>query len=161
MIPAGKKNDHSGTRRRRHNSRPLGAGGFTLIEVLLAFVVFALSFTVVLEILSGSMRNTMRAREYTEIALIAQSVMDQVGLDIPLEPGVSNAGELGDYRWQLEVSSYDGEAANSRTTELSSLTGIELLQVEFTITWGTYPREHSNRFSTVKAVLANRQGTIR
>ena len=32
--------------------RPSRAGGFTLIEVLLAFVVFALSFTVVLEILS-------------------------------------------------------------------------------------------------------------
>ena len=125
----------------------------------MAFVVFALSFTVVLEIMSGSMRNTMRAREYTEIALIAQSEMDRVGLDIPLEPGFSNSGELGDYRWQLDINPFDGESANNRTTELSSLTGIELLEVEFTITWGIYPREHSNRFSTLKAVLANRRGT--
>ena len=49
--------------------------GFTLLEVLLAFVVFALSFAVVLEILGGSMRSSLRARDYTEAALIGQSLM--------------------------------------------------------------------------------------
>jgi type II secretory pathway pseudopilin PulG len=48
------------------------SGGFTLLELLLAFVVFAISFATVLEIMSGSMRNTVRAREYTEAALTAQ-----------------------------------------------------------------------------------------
>ena len=47
--------------------------GFTLLELLLAFLVFALSFATVLEILSGSLRNTVRARHYTEAALTAQS----------------------------------------------------------------------------------------
>ena len=59
---------------------PAGSRGFTLLELLLAFVVFALSFATVLEILSGSMRNTVRARHYSEAALTAQSIMDQVGL---------------------------------------------------------------------------------
>jgi len=58
--------------------------GFTLLELLLAFVVFALGFATVLEILSGSMRNTVRAREYSEAALIAQSLMDTIGIEIPL-----------------------------------------------------------------------------
>jgi len=138
--------------------RPSRAGGFTLIEVLLAFVVFALSFTVVLEILSGSMRNTVRAKEYTEIALIAQSVMDQVGLEIPLEAGASSTGESGDYSWQLEINPFEDTSAIPRMNELGSLTGIDLLEVECTISWGTYPREQSSRFSTVKAVLKNRQG---
>ena len=48
------------------------SGGFTLLEVLLAFVIFALSFATVLEILSGSLRSTMRARDYSEAALLAQ-----------------------------------------------------------------------------------------
>ena len=134
----------SGNKRLRH------AGGFTLIEVLLAFVVFALSFTVVLEILSGSMRNTVRAKEYTEIALIAQSVMDQVGLGIPLEAGASVSGEAGDYRWQLDINPFEDAAGMPRISELGSLTGIDLLEIEFTIFWGTYPRERSGRFSTVK-----------
>ncbi len=145
-------------KQRRPFKRPSGAAGFTLIEVLLAFVIFALSFTVVLEILSGSMRNTMRAKEYTEIALIAQSVMDQVGLEIPLEAGTSTSGESGDYHWDLDISPFKGEGDNAHSVELGELTGIDLLEVEFVITWGTYPREHSDRFTTVKAVLADRPG---
>lgn len=136
---------------------PSGAAGFTLIEVLLAFVVFALSFTVVLEILSGSMRNTMRAKEYTEVALIAQSVMDEVGLDIPLQAGTHSDGESGNYQWQLDIRPFDGGRGNERSIELSQLTGIDLLEVECIISWGTYPAEHSSRFSTVKAVLANQR----
>jgi len=142
---------------RRTGNRFKGAG-FTLIEVLLAFVVFAISFTVALDILSGSMRNTMRAKEYTEVALVAQSVMDQVGLDIPLEAGTSSSGEMGDYRWQLQIDEFAGGAGNERTIQLTDLTGIDLLEIQFIISWGSYPNEHSNRFSTVKAVLASRRG---
>ena len=134
------------------------ASGFTLVEVLLAFVIFALSFSVVLEIISGSMRNTVHAREYTEVALITQSVMDRVGLDIPLEAGVSANGEVGAYRWDIQISPYGGSADNARSLELGELTGIDLLEVEFVISWGDIPREHSNRFSTIKAVLADQEG---
>ena len=49
--------------------------GFTLLEVMLAFVIFALSFATVLEILAGSMRSVGRANDDTEVALLAQSLM--------------------------------------------------------------------------------------
>ena len=82
------------------------AGGFTLLELLLAFMVFALSFATVLEILSGSMRNTVRARHFTEAAMTAQSVMDMVGIQTALEAGTNEQGESGEYRWQLSISEY-------------------------------------------------------
>jgi len=135
--------------------------GFTLLELLLAFVVFALSFATVLEILSGSMRNTVRAREYTEAALTAQSVMDQVGLEIPLLAGTSMAGEAGEYHWEIELFDYVDTGENPYSVELAELTGIELLQIELLVSWGEPPREQSSRFSTVKAVMANRQGVLR
>ena len=130
------------------------SGGFTLLEVLLAFVVFALSFAVVLEILSGSMRSTARAKEYTEVSLIAQSIMDQVGLDIPLEPGFSLNGETGAYRWDLRIEPFQGVGDTLNSVELAELTGIDLVEVRLLISWGTYPRERSNEFSTIKAVVA-------
>ena len=139
-------------------SRVKASGGFTLLEVLLAFVIFALSFAVVLEIISGSIRNTMHAKEYTEVALITQSVMDQVGLDIPLEPGTRTNGEVGAYTWELEINPFVATPENLRAAEISELTGIELLEVEFIITWGKYPRERSNRFTTVKAMLLEEGG---
>lgn len=143
-----------------HRSRraPVRAGhrGFTLLELLLAFVVFALSFATVLEILSGSMRNTVRARQYTEAALTAQAVMDQVGLEIPLEQGISTSGESGDYRWEIEILPYADEGDGFNRVELAELTGIELLQIDLLVSWGEPPREQSSQFSTVRAMMANR-----
>ena len=134
-----------------------GSKGFTLLEVLLAFVVFALSFTAVLEILTGSMRNTVRAREYTEAALIAQSVMDQLGLDIPVEQGANYSGESGDYQWEINIGMYEDVEENTQSVELGELTGIELLQIDLVISWGEPPRDKSNEFSTVRAMLINRE----
>ena len=131
--------------------------GFTLLELLLAFVVFALSFATVLEILSGSMRNTVRARHNSEAALTAQSLMDQVGLEIPLQNGYAANGESGDYAWELEVFDYSSTGENSHSVELAELTGIDLLQVDLVISWGTSPRNQTRRFSTVRALLPNRE----
>jgi general secretion pathway protein I len=132
--------------------RRTGQAGFTLLEVLLAFLVFGLSFAVTLEILTGSMRNTARAREYTEAALIAQSLMDQVGLDIPLEAG-NFEGEEGNYRWEVAIYPFQDDGSNTRSMELMSLTRIELLEVECLVSWGNAGRERSQMFSTVKARL--------
>lgn len=143
----------------RRNFNPGSArrsGGFTLLELLLAFMVFALSFATVLEILSGSMRNTVRARHFTEAALTAQSIMDQVGVVIPLEDGEQVGGESGDYRWDLEIYEYEGGESDISPVELAELTGIVLLQVDLYVRWGEPSAEQVRRFSTVKSLLANR-----
>jgi general secretion pathway protein I len=142
--------------RRSSISVPGRSHGFTLLELLLAFVVFALGFTTVLEILSGSMRNTVRARHYTEAALTAQSLMDQVGLEMPLVEGFTANGESGEYEWELDIFNYANSGENMHSVELAELTSIELLQVDLLISWGKPPREQSWRFSTVRSVLANR-----
>ena len=131
-------------------------GGFTLLELLLAFMVFALSFATVLEILSGSMRNTVRARHFTEAALTAQSIMDQVGVVVPLEDGMQLAGEDGEYRWELQIYEYEGGENALDTIAMAELTGIALLKVDLYVSWGEPPSEQTRRFSTLKALLAGR-----
>jgi len=139
---------------------PIGAmkrsGGFTLLEVLLAFVIFALAFATVLEIQSGSIRNTIRAREYSEVALIAQSVMDELGLEIPLEAGTTATGDSGDYQWEVAIGPFDDATGEVDSVALAELTGIELLRVDLVISWGRFPNERSREFSTVKAMLEGR-----
>ena len=143
--------------RAARHMRPAGReGGFTLLELLLAFMVFALSFATVLEILSGSMRNTVRARHFTEAALTAQSIMDQVGVVIPIEDGLQLDGEDGEYRWDLQIYEYQGGDNELDSIALAELTGIALLQVELHVTWGEGAAEQTRRFSTLKALLAGR-----
>lgn len=143
---------------RRHRSGQVAGGrsrGFTLLEVLLAFVVFALSFATVLEILAGSMRATQRARGDSEAAMLAQSVMDMVGTDIPLVEGSLAGDAPGGYRWQLSISPYQPQSAEDRTTEIAEMTGTLLFWVDLDLAWGEAPRERTAHFSTVRSYLAN------
>lgn len=134
--------------------------GFTLLEVLLAFVVFALSFATVLEVMAGSMRSVARASDDTEVALLAQSLMDLVGTEIPIEEGEYSGTGMDRYNWEMGISLYDvgGEVDEGKmsTQELADMSGIALYRVDLYVDWETGRRQRELHFSTVHSVLANR-----
>ncbi|MDX2418310.1 MAG: prepilin-type N-terminal cleavage/methylation domain-containing protein [Xanthomonadales bacterium] len=136
------------------------SGGFTLLEVMLAFVIFALSFATVLEILAGSIRSVGRASEDTEVALMAQSLMDLVGTEIPIEEGEYSGTGMDRYQWEMGISLYDtgGQASDEgmTTQELADLSGIELYRVDLYVDWETGRRQRELHFSTIHSILANR-----
>ncbi len=148
------------------------SGGFTLLEVMLAFVIFALSFATVLEIMAGSMRSVRRASDDTEVALLAQSLMDLVGTEIPVEEGEYSDTGMDRYNWQMSISLYDaggeseavgepvmaGESGmvGMSTQELADNSGIELYRVDLYMDWETGRRQRELHFSTIRSVLANR-----
>ncbi len=141
------------TPRQSKGPGPGAARGFTLIEVLLAFVIFALSFATVLEILSGSMRSTVRARDYSQAALLGQSLMDLVGTEIPLLEG-SHGGETPDgFEWALEITYFEGQEEDSRTLELAEMNGTELYWVDLHLQWGDGGRVREATFTTVRSRL--------
>jgi len=136
---------------------PGGTRGFTLLEVLLAFVIFAMSFATVLEILGGSMRSTVRARDYTEAALLAQSMADMVGTEIPLEEGLLSGDAPGGYRWEVAMSLYEPQSPDDRSLEIAEVSGTILYRVDLQVAWGDENRERLVHFSTVRSILANFQ----
>jgi len=133
-----------------------GSGGFTLLEVMLAFVIFALSFATVLEIMAGSMRSVRRASDDTEVALLAQSVMDLVGTEIPIEEGQYSGTGMDRYQWQLGVYLYESGGDDVSTQELAEMSGIELYRVDLDIDWETGRNQRNLHFSTIRSILANR-----
>lgn len=140
----------------RHRSK-----GFTLLEVMLAFVIFALSFATVLEIMAGSMRSVGRASDDTEVALLAQSLMDLVGNEIPVEEGEYSDTAMDRYKWEMSITFYDAENEPERTLmntqELADNSGIELYRVDLYLDWETGRRQRELHFSTIRSVLANRR----
>lgn len=134
--------------------------GFTLLEVMLAFVIFALSFATVLEIMAGSMRSVRRASDDTEVALFAQSIMDLVGTEIPVEEGEYSGTGMDRYEWQLFLTLYDSVGEDTEgvsTIELAELSGIELYRVDLDVDWETGRRHRAFHFSTIRSVLADRR----
>lgn len=132
--------------------------GFTLLEVMLAFVVFALSFAAVLEIMAGSMRSVARASDDTDVALLAQSLMDIVGTEIPIEEGSFSGTSMDRYNWQLDIyfyASVEGDENSALTQELADMSGIELYTVDLNIDWQAGRNDVQKHFSTVRSVVAN------
>ncbi|MBE9550000.1 MAG: prepilin-type N-terminal cleavage/methylation domain-containing protein [Proteobacteria bacterium] len=129
--------------------------GFTLLEVLAAFVLFALSFATVMQILSGSIRNVARSQEYTQAALWADSVMAEVGLEGPIESGGSSDSFNDKYSYTLDISEYEMIIGNDSL--VSEALPVELYRVEVKVNWGQGSNPASASFVTLKAVNGKRR----
>jgi len=137
-------------------------GGFTLIELVAAFVIFALGFGVLLQILSGALHTTAQSAEYTKAALWAQTLLDTQGIGEPLQEG-SSSGRFDDrYSWELNVQKYDPPPVTTTTETLttsnagglitSPITPLDLFRLELVVSWGTQYLTHHARFSTVRVM---------
>lgn len=123
--------------------------GFTLIEMLAAFVIFALGFGVMMEITSSSLRNARRAADRTEAALWAQSLMDAAGVDEKIELGRRSGKFDRKYRWDMQVSEWEPPAEAAR---FEGAAPLEMYRIELVVLWGRGESERSSRFVTVRAV---------
>ena len=130
--------------------------GFTMLEVLLAFVIFALSFATVLEIIGGSVRSTVRARDYSEAALTAQSIMELVGTEIPIIPGGYEGETDAGFRWTVDIFDYQPADEDVRVMEVAQMEGTLLYWVDLQLQWGDGVRSREARFTTLRGI---REGT--
>jgi general secretion pathway protein I len=142
--------------------------GFTLVELVAAFVIFALGFGVLLQILSTCLHMTTQSSDYTRVALWAQSLLDTQGVGDPLQEG-SYSGKFDErYSWQLNVQKLPPpedepqavQAAGNTNTAPVQVTqvapnSIDLYQLELIVSWGGYYLTHNARFVTLRAQNAD------
>jgi len=90
-----------------------GEAGFTLVEVIAAFAILALAFSVLLAVISDGLRRSAQAEIEAEAASLAQALLAQAGTEAALQPG-ERAGEPGNgLRWRLRMEPY-GDAGDTR-----------------------------------------------
>jgi general secretion pathway protein I len=131
------------------------AGGFTLLEVLAAFVVFVLVFGGILETLSMAGRNSRRSADITTAAQWAQSKLDAVGIDPPLEAG-SEGGRFDDrYSYRLEISVFEPPVLEDAA---QPAVAVDMFRIELVVSWSDGYREREQRFVTVRSKL--KQGNV-
>jgi len=112
--------------------------GFSLLEVLVALSVLALSLGVLMQIFSSAMRGVTLAEHYSKATLIAQSRLAAVGTEYPAEPG-SYSGDEGGFRWIVNLS--PSPVAVPATGSATPL--VELLDVRVGVVWAEGERERS------------------
>jgi len=133
--------------------------GFTLIEVMAAFAIFAVLFGIILQILSTSISNTRRAGDFTQAALLAQSQLDMVGIESLPQPGTYSGRYTEEYSWEMVIEPY--QMPDDRGVAYEELP-IDLYYVSLTVFWGEGRAERSAQFETLRSVdrfYAERQQT--
>jgi len=127
--------------------------GFTLLEILVAFTLLALTFATIMEIISGSAKNTVKATQNTKIAMLAQSKMDELGLFEVLEEG-SSQGDFDDATsWSLEITPYDVPYEGDIGQEF---TAVELMQVKLIVSSEIGSKQYEHEFNTLRAITPDR-----
>jgi general secretion pathway protein I len=84
--------------RRRHSA------GFTLIEIVVALAILALSAAVMLNQISNGIAQASRADGISEAGMLAQSLLARVGTELPLRQGEFTGQFASRYRWELRVT---------------------------------------------------------
>ena len=81
--------------------------GFSLLEVLVAFVILSLVATALFRLFSGALGNASAADDYTHAVLVAESVLAEAAASVPLvEATNTGSAEDGRIAWTTQVTPY-------------------------------------------------------
>lgn len=113
--------------------------GFSLLEVLVAFVVMGLVVGVLLQLFGSSMRGVALSAEYSFAVQVAESRMAAIGNEIEVEEGSVSGEEKGSgYRWEVVMEALEPDEKMEKVP-----LPLQLYRVEVIVTWksGDKPRE--------------------
>ncbi len=111
--------------------------GFSLLEVLVAFAILAVSLGILLKIFSGGANTALLAEEYTSAVQIAESLMANEMAKAEMLPGETVGDEDDRFHWLLSVTRAPFTMEDIDLEKLNA----EFFRVAVTVTWGDDGRE--------------------
>ncbi len=139
------------------------ARGFTLLEVLLAFVILAVAMGMLMAMLSRGLRQVRSAQDETEAALYAQSLLDSTGVLESLQAAQTEGNWAnGRYHYRLEVREVEDPTPKPPAVPGAPAPGPvaapRLFRLGLTVTWGRDEGQKELHFSTLRARTAPLEG---
>jgi general secretion pathway protein I len=110
--------------------RPAPPRGFSLLEVLVAFVILSLVATALSRLFGGSLANAGAAEEYSRALIVAESVLSEVGSAKPLREGTkTGSADDGRIAWKATVAPYDAPGTAPELAAASATMPLRLWRV--------------------------------
>jgi general secretion pathway protein I len=114
--------------------------GFTLLEVLVALLCFALVFGILGQIIRTGLRQSASAETTMVASLLASSQLARVGVELPLEVGKFE-GKVDDLRWQTAIQLVE---------PVTEETDISVYRIDVTVAWGEPEQDREVTLTTLK-----------
>ena len=105
--------------------------GFSLLEILVAFSILAISLGILLKIFSSGVNTAMIAEEYTMATQIAESLMAKTGIEEPLVVGENYGTEVEKYHWRVSVENILNPADDEGDEEDAGFLAVRVI-----VHWG-------------------------
>lgn len=120
--------------------------GFSLLEILVAFVVMGLVVGTLLQLFGTSMRNVALSDEYSFAVQVAESRLQAVGSEIKVEQGSETGTEEGTpYRWEVNM-----EPVELLEDQDDFSLSVQPYQVSVTVNWESNGKQRQFMLSSLR-----------
>ncbi|MFK2905862.1 prepilin-type N-terminal cleavage/methylation domain-containing protein [Dyella ginsengisoli] len=123
---------------------PRRARGFSLIEVIAALLLLAITFTALMKVAGGAIGLTQHAAQRSEAAMWARSLLDSAFVTEPIRAGTSRGAFNKQYRWQLRVTPWNPAGKPAPNVAL------QLYQLDLDVSWSGAGHDQVAHFSTLR-----------
>lgn len=118
--------------------------GFSILEVLVAFSILALSLGVFYQIYSKGAHTTILGKEYTRATIIAQSRLNAFGIEDSPEASTGQGTEDDKYQWQvMSLPLHDENESNSEIR-------ATLYKIDVEVIWNSLGKQRSITLNSLK-----------
>jgi general secretion pathway protein I len=108
--------------------------GFTLIEVLVAFAIMAIALGTLFAVFGSGLRRGGQIEAERNALAVAQSVLADIGGEIPLADGKAEGEAPGGMRWRVDIQPYAVEAG--QTQQSAPALPVRAHEVAVAVSWG-------------------------
>ena len=116
--------------------------GFSLLEILVAFTLFAVAMGVLMQIFSRGVNGAMLADHYAKATMYAESRLAAIGLEEAIKEGTTSGKFDDNYAWQVTVKPYQDPAPREQMAiDFEKQYFAQLYEIETKVTFFTDDRK--------------------
>ena len=119
--------------------------GFSLLEVLVAFVIMGLVIGGILQLFGNSMRSVALSDEYSYAVKIAESQMATVGTVIPVESGTTSGSSGDRFDWNITI-----EPTEFEYPEAAPPIPLYPYRIKVDVSWNSGSRERHFELTSLR-----------
>jgi general secretion pathway protein I len=128
------------------------ADGFSLLEVVAAVLLLAITFASLMRVAGSSLNLTARSAERSQAAMWARSMLDSAFVLEPIRTGHSSGRFDQRDSWQMDVTAWQPPAAAPAPgpQPQAPVSPLKLYRLDLQVLWKSAGHHYNARFSTLR-----------